>query len=280
MNIRKIVAVLLVGAIALASILGVAAYTIARAQEGTPSANPEATTPGITTMEKGFFHGGHGLPGGVDNEELAAALGITVDQLNTAYQNAFNAGIDQAVAKGLITQAQADELRSNGSAFPFGGRWSGWLSQNGIDYNALLADALKISVEELQAAKDKAYNARIDQAVTDGYLTQEQADLLKGEYALRNNDSFQSSMKSAFEAAVNQAVSAGVITQAQADAILSKLNTSGSRIWLGGPGMEGPGFGGHGGRGGGHHGGWEGFPGGQTPNTAPQQTQPSGTNSL
>ena len=244
MNLKKTISILSVGAFAIAAVLGVVAYRTASAQTPTP------TTPSVVApVLRGFAHIGHG--GGYTSEDLAAALGISVDELSTAYQEATNAALDQAVQAGLITQAQADELATNGAAFPFGGRWGGWLSQNGIDYDALLADALGITVDELQAAYAQAYNTRIDQAVADGNLTQEQADLMKGRYALYTNENFQSAMQSAFEAAVNQAVADGVITQAQADQILT------SQSGMGFPGLRG--FGGFGGpRGFGRRGGWDG----------------------
>jgi hypothetical protein len=193
---------------------------------------------------------------------LADALGITVDALNTAYQDAYTAALKDAVSKGLITQAQADQLTANGSAFPFGNRWDGWLTQNGIDFNTYLADALGISVETLKAAYQTAYYTNIDQMVTDGTLTQSQADLKKGEYALYNDSTFQSSMQSAFTAAVNAAVSSGVITQSQADQILSNS----SNMFMPGMGL----MGGHGGPHG--HGGDGGFLPNNTPSTTPSTT--------
>ena len=250
MNVKKTMTILSVVSLAMAAFLGVIAYRTASAQEPTPT-TPSAAAP----FFKGLAHGGlgKGVGGGFTNEDLANALGITVDELNTAYQTANDAALDQAVQAGLITQAQADELRARGTAFPFGGRWGGWLSQNGIDYEALLADALGVTVDELQAAYAQAYSARIDQAVADGRLTQEQADLLKGQYVLYANENFQSSMQSAFEAAVNQAVADGVITQAQADQILQNA----ANMRFSGFGL-GRGF--HGGRPG-RHGGWGGaFP--------------------
>jgi polyhydroxyalkanoate synthesis regulator phasin len=204
-------------------------------------------------MEKGFAVG-------FTQEDLANALGITTDQLTTAYQTAYKAALDDAVSKGLITQAQEDQLTASGKAFPFGERWEGWLAQNGIDFNTYLAQALNISVDQLQAAYKTAFDTRVDTAVTNGKLTQEQADLLKGRYALFNDSTFQSSMQSAYKDAVNQAVASGVITQAQADQILSKSSNLFER-GLGG-------FGGFGGFGGGRrgHGGWMG---GGLPQAAP-----------
>ena len=84
-----------------------------------------------------------------------------------------------------------------------------------------------ITTDELQAAYTKAAEARIDQAVADGKLTQEQADLMKGQRALSADQSFKSAMQTAFEAAVKQAVSSGVITQAQADLILQAASQKG-----------------------------------------------------
>ncbi len=266
MNNRKLIPILMVGALAIASLFGVIAYRSANAQSSTPTA-PNGTNPGQPPYP-GFDRG---LGGGTSNSDLANALGITVDDLNTAIQKANSAALDQAVQAGLITQAQADELSANGSAFPFGGRWSGWLSQNGIDYDALLANALGITADKLQAAYAQAYNAKIDQGVTDGKLTQQQADLMKGQYALSRDKNFQSSMQTAFEAAVKQAVTDGVITQAQADQILQNANGMGFK-GFGGMGDfgrgHGEGFGGRGGFG-------NGQPGNQAP-AAPTATPSNG----
>lgn len=255
MTKTNVISLLLVGAMAVATIFGVTAYRSASA-----AAQAATTTTNTSSVN---LNGGKGMPGGVSNQELADALGITVDALNTAFQTAYTAGLDQAVQSGLITQTQADQLKSQGSAFPFGNRWDGWLSQNGIDYEALLANALGITVDQLKAAYTKTYNTKVDQEVTDGKITQEQADLMKGQYALRNDQNFQSAMQSAYEAAVNQAVTDGVITQAQADAILKNANGL-NGMWMGGPGDFG-------GRGGGHG---FGGPGGPNPN---DQTAPSTT---
>jgi len=242
MKRRIFISILILSALGLAVVLGGAAYQAARAATSAPAA---------------LAHGGRGPGFGYTNEDLANALGITVDELNAAYTKAYEAALSQAVEKGLITQAQADDLKTRGYAFPFGARWSGWLSQNGIDFQALLAKELGITVEKLQAAYQEAFYARIDQGVADGRLTAEQADQLKGEYALRNSSQFQSAMQSAFEAAVKQAVASGVITQAQADLILQ--NQAG-RGFFGKGGFDG--FGGMpGGRGRGGQRGWGFEPG-------------------
>jgi len=45
-----------------------------------------------------------------------------------------------------------------------------------IDYDQLLADALGIKVEELQAAREKANQVAVEQALEEGLITQEQID--------------------------------------------------------------------------------------------------------
>lgn len=178
-------------------------------------------------------------------EALAEALGISTGELEDAMQKAKEAGLSQAVEQGLITQAQADELLSNDRAHPFMGRWVNWLSQKGIDFEALLAEQLGITTEELQTARQKAREIAIDQAVEDGRITEEQAQLMKGRQALFADSDFRSAMKTAFKEAVQAAVERGVITQEQADLILEKLSAMGE----GGSGMPLPGFGGLPGRG-------------------------------
>jgi len=232
MQRKKTITIIVLGALAAAMTFGAIAYRSVFAATPTPS----TTTTTQANLDWGI---GKGPNGGYTNEQLASALGITTDALNTAYQNAYTAALKDAVSKGLITQAQADQLTTNGNAFPFGNRWDSWLTQNGIDFNTYLADTLGITLDALKAAYLTAYNANIDQAVTNGNLTQAQADLMKGRYALYNNSTFQSSMQSAFTSAVNAAVSSGVITQAQADQILSNSGN----LYM--PGMDG--LGGHGG---------------------------------
>jgi len=179
---------------------------------------------------------------------LADALGITTNELQAAQEAAHVAAIDQALEQGLITQAQADALKGN-QRFSFGGRGGmfGFFGMKAeIDHEALLADALGITAEELQAAQQKAADARTEQAIADGKLTQEQADLMKAKQALQQYLSEQGF----FAKAVQQAVEAGIITQAQADSILSRDGAGMMGFSKGGMrGFAGfPGFGGHGGR--------------------------------
>jgi hypothetical protein len=229
MTKNKTRSIILLAALGLVAILGVAAYRVA-----------DAATPVVPVVAHGRGFGIN-LKGGYDRESLANALGISVDELNAAYQAASENAINQALADGLITQDQAARLSERATALRFQRGWF-FLTGSDINFDALLADALGVSVETLEAAYQQAFQTRIDQAVADGKLTETEADLVRGQQALFSNDAFRSSMKAAFEAAVQEAVENGVITQSQADQILS--SQSGRLLNFRG-GMRG--FGRHGG---------------------------------
>ena len=140
--------------------------------------------------------------------------------------------------------------------FPGGRHGALW---GGLDYDSFLADALGITVQELQDAYGEASAAMLDEAVAQGYLTEEQAELIEARNALmdyidhdelfaealgvsvedleeaRESDKSLSdlfdelglepegvrdAMQAVYEEAVQEAVGAGVITQSQADQIL------------------------------------------------------------
>ena len=184
---------------------------------------------------------GHGLH--VDSAALAEALGITEEELTAAQEEARAAAIAQAVTDGLLTQEQADELLANGS--------SGRGSHFGSDQNSYLADALGITVEELEAARLEVYTAQLAEMVAAGTITQEEADLILAQKAVQNyvdDEAYQSAVQSIYAEAVAQALADGVITQAQADELLANMSAQTFHF----PGAGG--HGGPGGHGGGHHG--------------------------
>ncbi len=232
----------------------------------------------VASPQTASAHGGPGGRAGFGGNDtyLADALGITAAELQTAQQEAYEAAIDQALAEGLITQAQADALKqgSSGMMGKRGFGHFGLLGSDTIDTEALLADALGVSVDELQAAKTEANDAALAAAVEAGNITQEQADQMKARQALQDyiqEQGLQDRVRSLYEEAVNAAVSAGVITQEQADQILSE-----SSFGFGMRGLGGPGFGMHGGRG---HGGFGGLrsapPSSGSSSTTPSTTTPS-----
>lgn len=226
------------------------------------------------------FPGGGGVPAGSGEHltYLADALGITVDELQAAYETARDAALQDAVDAGLLTQEQADALKERAGFFGRGRR-PGFGLAAGPDFESYLAEALGITVDELQSAMDEAHEAALAQAVADGQITQEQADQMLAMRALRDyidRDAlmaealgisvedlqqaradgksmatlldelglepadFQEAMQSAHEAAIQQAVEDGVISQELADQILSN-----PRGPFGGRGFGpcGPGFG-------------------------------------
>lgn len=167
-----------------------------------------------------------GFGGLIDHEALLAdALGISVEDLQAAQQQAYEAAVQQALDEGLITQAQADRLLQRTGFGQRGSGFHGWFGGD-IDYQALLAEALGISVEDLQAAQEQAQEAAIQQALDEGLITQEEADLMQAFEQLK------SYLDEARTTAIAQAVADGVITQEQADQILSNE----------GRGFRGPGF--------------------------------------
>ncbi len=136
--------------------------------------------------------------------EIAEAQGVEIETVKAAAEAAKEEAVNQAVADGTLTQEQADRILSGegrGGRGGHGGR-SGKFGRN----SEALADILGMTVEELQAAKDDgltleeiaeqqsttiedvraalqaAKEDAVNQAVTDGTLTQEQADrILSGE---------------------------------------------------------------------------------------------------
>ena len=225
------------GLIALVAVIGLGAFTFysVRAQSTTSHPTWDGNRPFAGRMGKGAGFG-------VGEEALAQALGISLEELQSAQQKAAEAALKQAVEQGLITEKQAEWFQTDSRRLPFGNRLFAWLSQNGIDLNALLADALGIRVEALNEARQKAVEIAIDQAVAEGKITQEQADLMQARQALLRNQNFIEAMRSAFEAAVKKAVEEGVITQAQADLLLQQMQSRPN--WQGMPGFPPP-FRGH-----------------------------------
>ncbi len=210
--------------------------------------------PQTASAHGGPWGGGWGGPGvgWLDQGSyLADALGITVAELRTAQQKAFETALDQAVEQGLITQAQADYLKQRGAWFGFGKMMSPWFwGSSTIDMEALLADALGITVAELRTAQAKALDAALADAVKAGYLTQAQADQIKAQWNLNrylNEQGLAAKIRSLYEEAVKAAVAAGIITQEQADQILQNPNWGLRGFGWGPHGFGGRGFHGRGG---------------------------------
>ncbi|MBN1426832.1 MAG: hypothetical protein JXB07_00510 [Anaerolineae bacterium] len=198
------------GIFALALVVGVLLLSTGTAAAFTAEATP-AATPFHRGRQPGsmpFWNGrggfkGNGFMTGYE-ENLAEALGITVEELNTAREEAFNVTIEDAVADGRVTQEQADQIQAYRALRGY------------IDKQALIAETLGISAADLQAALDA------DQSIKD---LMEEAGL--------DRKTFQEKYQDTYKAAVQQAVDDGVITQEQADQVLSRSG-KGMSAWPGG----------------------------------------------
>jgi lambda repressor-like predicted transcriptional regulator len=175
------------------------------------SADPGLLGEGYLTFEGDKWGRGPmgklGSASGIDYPELLAdALGITVEELQEAHEMARVAAIEKAVEAEIITQEQADEMLVwggiEGQGFGFPGQRGGLgrgcgprgrgmapqqasgFSAKPFDGQALLADALGVSVEELEAAREEANQVALEKAVEAGVITQEQADAILSRRAL------------------------------------------------------------------------------------------------
>lgn len=185
---------LLVAVIALG---GFSLATISPAQAATDS-----------TVQHRGGPGGPGLPDGklfpgsdIDYDALLAdALGITVDELNAARQQADQAAIDQAVTEGLLTEEEAALMKARN------------LVKGAIDTQALQAEALGMTADELQAALDEG------QSLQDLLTAQ---DLTPAAY----RKAYQTAYENALQALVDQ----NVITAEQAELLLTQPAAGGMR---------------------------------------------------
>ncbi len=153
---------------------------------------------------------------------LAANLGVDEQTLRDAIKKTSLGMLDEAVADGRLTQEQADALRTRiesgeGGMFGFGGKGfagkgfghdgdrggmgpsfmgdGGLATFLGIDSETLrselaggstlaeVAAAHGKSRDELKAFLTSEINERLDQAVSEGRLTQERADEMKAKHA-------------------------------------------------------------------------------------------------
>jgi len=184
--------------VAVVVVLGTAAVAaVAVAQEGT-----EGVKVGLTDLRQEF------------HDAVAGILGISVEEYDTALDQAREQVLDKAVEEGNLTQNQADRIRERadqgfgpgmmGGGLGRGmmGRGLGWgmMGDSQDSLIAVAADKLGMTVDELQTqlkdgktiadlASEKGVDLQsivdafmtsrqeaLSQAVTDGKITQEQAD--------------------------------------------------------------------------------------------------------
>ena len=198
----------------------------------------QTTTPETPDTTGTQVQPGRGIQSTIEND-LAALLGKTAAEMQAARKAAYDLAVDQALENGALTQAQATLLKANnGNGW---GRLSMMIGADEaakLDEQALFAEALGITLDELNAAQAKVRADQLAELVAEGRLTQEQADEMAAREALAGSTTFQAEVKAGIETAINNAVTAGILTQAQADALIAKLQSANG--W-------GMGFGGFGG---------------------------------
>lgn len=168
-------------------------------------------------------------------------------------------------------------FNQGGPGFPGGARGRMPGRAGAIDKEALLAEALGIATDELQAAREEAHEAAIAQAVEEGIITQEQADEMARHRTLREDylnreavlaealgmtveelaaayaegqtltdlleaqgleaATVRDRLEEAHEAALEQAVADGILTQEEADEMQFGFGRGG--MMPGNPGMPG-----------------------------------------
>ncbi|MBE9474290.1 MAG: hypothetical protein IMY85_05320 [Chloroflexi bacterium] len=177
----------------------------------------------------------------------ALVVAISLGVMAFTPSNAANIQGQEVPPEGSFPWKGGFHGRGRGDRFGFG---------TSFDYDAFMADALDVTVEELQAARQAAHEAALDQAVAEGVITAEQAELIKARQALMQYIDHQeifsqalgidvedleaarqegkpllylfgelglepadikSALQSAYEDAVQQAVEDGVITDSQAE---------------------------------------------------------------
>ncbi|MEM7027977.1 MAG: hypothetical protein AAF629_00185 [Chloroflexota bacterium] len=142
--------------------------------------------------------------------DLAEANEVDRETLQAAKKDVMTEILAQAVADEVITQEQADQFAERaGRGFGGKGKRGGKGFGNIIDREEMksaVAEALGLSVEELEAAKEAGQSIR-DLAEAQGI---ELSDI-------------QEAKKAALTEAIEEAVSEGTITQAQADQMLERI---------------------------------------------------------
>ena len=136
----------------------------------TPSPNANGSDPngGAPGLRGGRGHGGFGLGLGGDRAALAKELGVSEDKLKTALQNVRDdLRPDKADRPEAGTRPDPDAMQEKFA--------TALAKELGIS-SAKVTAALDSLKAEHQAERAKEFEARLDQAVKDGKLTQTEAD--------------------------------------------------------------------------------------------------------
>lgn len=173
---------MLVTLVALVSAFSVT--TNARAQEATIQGLNVG--PIVQRSEQGF----PGRPGDF-NEYLANELGISVEELQAAQERAHAAALDQAVEDGLISEDMLEMMEARQALQSYLDPQEMFAQALGIDTAQLEAyrdegksmreilDELGLTFTDVREAHQAAFEQAVQEALKDGAITQEQADLIQ-----------------------------------------------------------------------------------------------------
>ena len=186
-----------------AVIIGVAAVEAAPS----PSASPNAS--------KNYAH--------VFVDKLAGILHLTPAQTQDALKQAQLQTVDQMLADGKITKAQADAMKARINAGQGLGAFGGFGRHGGFKGDRTLMNDLMTAELNAVASALHMSTADLKSAVHSGKSL---SDLETQQNV--SDTAVKAAMKSAAKGVLDKAVKAGTITQAQADAILARV----------GPGMN------------------------------------------
>ena len=153
-------------------------------------------------------------------DKLAGILHLTPAQTQDALKQAQLQTVDQMLADGKITKAQADAMKARINAGQGLGAVGGFGRQGGFKADRTLMKDL--TTAELNAAASALHMSTADfqSALRSG------KSLSALETQQKVSDSaVKAAMKSAAKGVLDKAVKAGTITQAQADSVLSKVGS-------------------------------------------------------
>ena len=198
---------------------------------------PTAAITSATGLPSGWLGEGD-RPMGKYEGALADALGITTEELQSAYDAVWKESIEAAVKDSKLSEDQAEQMLADGT-FPL--RRRGGPIGFGAEKNTLLAAELEITVSTLEAAQAKAHDTVIAEALKNGDLSEVQVEMMQARRAIAPY--LQQAMTDAFKNAVDQALSDEAITPTQADLLLENGGPAmrGVGNFPGGPGTRGRG---------------------------------------
>jgi polyhydroxyalkanoate synthesis regulator phasin len=156
-------------------------------------------------------------------DKLAGILHLTPAQTQDALKQAQLQTVDQMLADGKITKAQADAMKARINAGQGLGAIGGF-GRHGAKLDMKLMHDLKTA--ELNAAASALHlsTADLQSALRSGKTLSD----LETQQKVSDSD-VKAAMKNAAKGVLDNAVKAGTITQAQADALLSRVGSLKSR---------------------------------------------------